>query len=46
MDAALLAELRETKARIDELQTQLKDIIAQLQERGASPQEIAAALRS
>ena len=45
MDADLLAELRETKARIDELQTQLKDIIARLQESGASPQEIAGALR-
>lgn len=46
LDEALLAELKTTKATIDELQEQLKRLVAQLQEQGASAQEIAAALRS
>ena len=45
LDANLLAELRETKAQIDKLQTRLKELVAQLQESGASTQEIAEALR-
>ena len=46
LDAALLDELRQTKAEIDKLQTRLKELVAQLQEGGASAQEIAEALRS
>ena len=46
LDEALLSELRDTKAQIDVLQARLKDIVARLQERGASAQEIAGALRS
>jgi hypothetical protein len=46
LDEAILAELKETKAAIDELQQRLKDLVAQLQAAGATTQEIAAALRS
>ena len=46
LDEALLSELLATKADIDELQARLKDIVARLQEQGASAQEIASALRS
>lgn len=46
LDEELLAELKQTKAEIDRLQSQLKDVVSRLQERGASPQEIAAALRA
>jgi hypothetical protein len=45
LDESLLAELKTTKATIDELQVKLKDLVARLQEQGASAQEIAAALR-
>ncbi len=45
IDADLLAELRQTKAEIDKLQTRLKELVSQLQEKGASAQEIAEALR-
>ncbi len=45
LDEDLLAELKRTKAEIDRLQTHLKEVVAQLQENGATPQEIAAALR-
>ena len=45
LDEAVLAELRETKAQIDTLQTRLKELVAQLQAGGASAQEIAEALR-
>ena len=46
LDEALLAEMRETKAAIDELQQKLKDLVTALRERGASSQEIAEAPRS
>jgi hypothetical protein len=46
LDAALLAELKATKATIDGLQLKLKQLVAELRERGASAQEIAEALRS
>jgi Skp family chaperone for outer membrane proteins len=45
LDEALLTELRQTKAEIDKLQQRLKELVAQLQEAGASTQEIAEALR-
>lgn len=45
LDEELLAELKETKSQIDELQERLKRLVAELQEKGASAQEIAAALR-
>lgn len=45
VDEELLAELKETKAQIDEMQERLKSLVAQLQEKGATSQEIAAALR-
>ena len=45
VDEELLAELKQTKAQIDELQDKLKALVSQLQEKGASSQEIAAALR-
>ncbi len=45
IDATLLEELRQTKAEIDKLQTRLKELVAKLQENGASAQEIAEALR-
>ena len=46
LDQALLAELRTTKAAIDELQTKLKELVTQLRDQGASTQEIAEALRT
>jgi DNA-directed RNA polymerase specialized sigma24 family protein len=46
LDDAVLAELRLTKASIDELQEKLKELVAQLREHGASAQEIAEALRN
>jgi hypothetical protein len=45
LDPELLDELRRTKSQIDELQTRLKALVAQLQANGASTQEIAEALR-
>jgi hypothetical protein len=45
LDDDLLAELRDTKAQIDALQTRLKELVALLQQSGASAQEIASALR-
>lgn len=45
VDEALLAELKATKAAIDELQKKLKDLVSQLRENGASAQEIGEALR-
>lgn len=45
LDEAVLADLRETKTQIDTLQTRLKELVAALQEKGASTQEIAEALR-
>jgi Skp family chaperone for outer membrane proteins len=45
LDATLLDELRQTKAEIDKLQTRLKELVAKLQENGATTQEIAEALR-
>jgi hypothetical protein len=45
LDEAVLAELKATKATIDERQQKLKELVAQLREHGASAQEIAAALR-
>ncbi|MDQ1376187.1 MAG: hypothetical protein QOE15_360 [Acidimicrobiaceae bacterium] len=45
LDEGLLAELRTTKAAIDELQGKLKDLVAALREQGASAQEIGDALR-
>jgi hypothetical protein len=45
LDAALLAELKATKATIDELQLKLKQLVAELRDQGASAQEIAEALR-
>lgn len=45
LDEELLADLKTTKAEIDLLQAHLKDLVARLQEQGATTQEIAAALR-
>jgi uncharacterized coiled-coil protein SlyX len=45
VDEALLAELRTTKAEIDQLQERLKSLVEQLREKGATAQEIAEALR-
>jgi uncharacterized coiled-coil protein SlyX len=45
LDEELLAELKQTKAEIDRLQVRLRDLVAQLQEQGASTQEITQALR-
>ncbi|MDQ3575417.1 MAG: glucosyl-3-phosphoglycerate synthase [Actinomycetota bacterium] len=46
LDEELLAELKQTKAEIDLLQVQLKELVARLQESGATTQEIARALRN
>ena len=46
LDEALLAEMRETKAAIDELQEKLKALVAELRAKGATSQEIAEALRA
>jgi hypothetical protein len=45
LDQEVLAELRTTKAEIDKLQQRLKELVAVLQDKGASTQEIAEALR-
>jgi hypothetical protein len=45
LDEGLVAELRATKAAIDELQVKLKDLVGALREQGASAQEIGEALR-
>ncbi|MGI8792831.1 MAG: hypothetical protein ACR2H3_06620 [Acidimicrobiales bacterium] len=45
VDETLLNELRTVKTEIDALQDRLKAIVEQLREKGASAQEIAAALR-
>ena len=46
VDEELLAELRQTKAEIDRLQVKLKDLVARLQESGATTREITQALQS
>jgi signal transduction histidine kinase len=46
VDPELLAELKATKAAIDELQRKLKDLVTDLRDGGATAQEIAEALRS
>jgi len=46
LDAAVLAELKETKAQIDTLQERLKELVQQLRDDGATAQEIAEALRA
>jgi uncharacterized coiled-coil protein SlyX len=46
LDEELLAEMKETKAEIDRLQLKLKELVARLQENGATTQEIAQALRA
>lgn len=45
LDEDLLAQLKQTKAEIDVLQVQLKDLVARLREAGASNEEITQALR-
>jgi hypothetical protein len=45
LDPSVLAELRATKAQIDELQVRLRELVASLQAAGATAQEIAAVLR-
>ncbi|MDP8992155.1 MAG: hypothetical protein M3N31_03760 [Actinomycetota bacterium] len=45
LDKELLAEMKQTKAEIDRLQVRLRDLVARLQERGATTQEITEALR-
>ncbi|MDQ3678980.1 MAG: hypothetical protein M3378_00230 [Actinomycetota bacterium] len=45
LDEELLAELKRTKAEIDLLQVQLRELVARLQESGATTQEITQALR-
>ncbi len=45
LDEELLAELKQTKVEIDRLQSRLKDVVARLEEDGATTQEIAQALR-
>lgn len=45
LDASLLAELRVTKAQIDELQVKLKELVEKLRKKGASAQEIGDAIR-
>ena len=46
LDEELLAELKQTKAEIDRLQAQLKDLVTRLRESGATTEEITQALRS
>ena len=46
LDDALLAELKTTKAGIDELQKKLKALVMELRERGALAEEIAEALKA
>ncbi len=45
LDEEVVAQLRATKAQIDELQQRLKELVAQLRADGASAQEIGEALR-
>ena len=45
LDEAVLAELKETKAQIDQLQERLKALVAELRDKGATAQEIGDALR-
>ena len=45
LDKELLAEMKQTKAEIDRLQVRLRDLVARLQESGATTQEITQALR-
>ena len=45
LDEQLVAELKQTKAEIDRLQTRLKDLVTRLQQDGATTQEITQALR-
>jgi hypothetical protein len=45
LDQDVLTELRQTKAEIDKLQQRLKELVGALQEKGATAQEIAEALR-
>lgn len=45
LDDALLTELKDTKAKIDELQIRLKELVTALRDKGASAQEIGDALR-
>ncbi len=44
-DENLLAELKQTKGEIDRLQARLKDLVARLQESGATTEDIKQALR-
>lgn len=44
-DEELLAELKQTKAKIDDLQVELKNLVSRLQETGATTEEIKQALR-
>lgn len=46
VDEALLAELKQTKAQIDLLQVQLKELVNRLRDSGATTEEITQALRS
>ncbi len=46
VDEALLAELKQTKAQIDLLQVQLKDLVNRLRVSGATTEETTQALRS
>ncbi len=46
VDEALLAELKQTKAQIDLLQVQLKDLVNRLRDSGATTEETTQALRS
>ncbi len=46
LDEELLAQLKTTKAAIDELQRKLKLLVAELRQRGATALEIAEALRN
>ncbi|MDP9075734.1 MAG: hypothetical protein M3N98_16505 [Actinomycetota bacterium] len=45
LDEEVVAQLRATKAQIDELQQRLKELVAQLRAGGASAQDIGEALR-
>ena len=45
LDERLLAELKQTKAEIDLLQTRLKELVSRLRESGATTQEITEALK-
>lgn len=45
-DEDLVAELKRTKAEIDRLQAELKNLVSRLQEGGATTEEIKQALRA